>query len=194
MIGSAALASAGGERVAIALGLEPAYAGAHVLGPAFTVQGAPGDNLALHHAIAAASAGDVIVVAVGGERETAHAGGIVASAARKRGVAGIVVDGAVRDRPELAEIGLPIFHLGTSPRGPAKNGPGALGVPVELAGVAVAPGDLVCADADGVAVVPAADAETVLEAARALEARELGILAALERGETTVAIYELKPL
>jgi len=194
VIGSAALASAGGERVAIALGLEPAYAGAHVLGPAFTVQGAPGDNLALHHAIAAASAGDVIVVAVGGERETAHAGGIVASAARKRGVAGIVVDGAVRDRPELAEIGLPIFHLGTSPRGPAKNGPGALGVPVELAGVAVAPGDLVCADADGVAVVPAADAETVLEAARALEARELGILAALERGETTVAIYELKPL
>ena len=194
MIGSAAVASAGGERVAIALGLEPAYAGAHVLGPAFTVQGAPGDNLALHHAIAAASAGDVIVVAVGGERETAHAGGIVASAARKRGVAGIVVDGAVRDRPELAEIGLPIFHLGTSPRGPAKNGPGALGVPVELAGVAVAPGDLVCADADGVAVVPAADAETVLEAARALEARELGILAALERGETTVAIYELKPL
>jgi 4-hydroxy-4-methyl-2-oxoglutarate aldolase len=194
VIGSAAIASAGGGRVRIALGLEPAYPAAHALGPAFTVQGAAGDNLAIHHAVAEASPGDVIVVAVGGEQGTAHAGGIVARAAKERGLAGIVVDGAVRDRPELEEIGLPVFHLGTSPRGPGKVGPGALRVPVELVGVTFAPGDLVCADADGIAVVAATEAEAVLEDARALEAKELEIVAALEHGETTIEIYGLKPL
>ena len=98
----------------------------------------------------------MIVLAVGGERDVAHCGEIVAIAAQERGVAGIVLDGAIRDRAEIAALGLPVFHLGTSPRGPGKDGPGALGVPVELDGVEIDPGDLVCADADGIAVVPAA--------------------------------------
>jgi 4-hydroxy-4-methyl-2-oxoglutarate aldolase len=194
VIGSALLASAGGDRVQVVLGLEPAYPGAHAIGPALTVQGAGGDNLALHHAVAEAEPGELIVLAVGGEQSIAHCGGIVARAARERGIAGVVLDGAVRDREELGEVGVPIFHLGTSPLGPGKAGPGALRVAIELGGVAVAPGDLVCADADGVAVVAAAHADAVLEAARALEEREQGIIAALERGETTVAIYGLKPL
>jgi 4-hydroxy-4-methyl-2-oxoglutarate aldolase len=192
--GSALLSSAGGDRVAILLGLEPAWPAAHAVGPALTVQGAPGDNLALHHAVAAANAGDVIVLAVGGETGTGHCGDIVASAARERGVAGIVVDGAIRDRAQLESVGVPVFHLGASPRGPGKAGPGALRVPVTLRGVAVNPGDLVCADADGVAIVAAADADAVLEAARAIEEREREIVAALERGETTVAVFGLKEL
>src|SRR5262245_31974058 len=150
-VGSALLSSAGGDRVRIVLGLEPAWPTAHALGPALTVQGAPGDNLALHHAVAAAEPGEVIVLAVDGETETAHCGDIVTLAARVAGVAGIVVDGAVRDRLQLEAVGVPVFHLGTSPRGPGKAGPGALRVPVTIRGVAIHPGDLVCADADGIA-------------------------------------------
>ena len=192
--GSALIASAGGDRVSVLLGLEPAWPAARAFGPALTVQGAPGDNLALHHAVAAAQPGDVIVLAVGGETGTAHCGDIVALAARERGVAGIVVDGAVRDRAQLEALGLPVFHIGASPRGPAKAGPGALRVPVTLVGVEVQPGDLVCADADGIAVVAAAEADAVLAAAAALEERERGIVAAIERGETTVAIFGLQEL
>lgn len=192
--GSSLFSSAGGERVRIILGLEPAFPDARVLGRAFTAQGAGGDNLALHHAVARAEAGDVIVLAVGGERETAHCGEIIAIAAKERGIAGIVLDGAIRDRIEIGEVGLPVFHLGASPRGPAKNGPGALGVPVELCGVTVNPGDLVCADADGIAIVPATDAAAVRAAVDALEAREQGIVAGIRQGKSTVEIFGLKEL
>lgn len=185
----AALASVGGVRVLH--GFEPAWPSARVVGPAFTAQGGPGDNLALHRALAEAAAGDVIVVAVGGERGCAHLGGIVASAARARGLAGIVVDGAVRDRAELEAIGVPVFHRGVSPRKPAKDGPAELGVPVEIDGVRIEPGDLVAADADGVVVVPRERADELVAAAEALEAREREILAELEAGKTTVEIYGL---
>lgn len=193
-LGSALLASAGGDRVSVLLGLEPAWPDARAFGPALTVQGAPGDNLALHHAVAVAHLGEVIVLAVGGETGVAHCGDIVALAARERGVAGIVVDGAVRDRAQLEAIGVPVFHRGTSPCAPSRAGPGALRVRVTLAGVIVQPGDLVCADADGVLVVPAADADAVLAAARDLEEREREVVAALERGETTLEIFGLEAL
>jgi 4-hydroxy-4-methyl-2-oxoglutarate aldolase len=193
-IGSALLASAGGDRVSVLLGLEPAWPSAYALGPAFTVQGAPGDNLALHHAVSTADPGEVIVLAVGGQTATAHCGDIIALAARERRVAGIVLDGAVRDRPQLEAVGVPVFHKGTSPRAPGKDGPGALRVPVMLQDVTVRPGDLVCADADGVVVVPAAEADEVIASARAIEEQEREIVAALERGETTVAVFELKEL
>ena len=193
-LASSLLASAGGDRVRIVLGLAPAFPSACAYGPAFTVRGAPGDNLALHHAVSRAAPGDVIVLAVGGERQVAHCGEIVAIAAKERGLAGIVVDGAVRDLVELAALRLPVFFRGTSPRGPAKNGPGALGVPVELDGVTIAPGDLVCADADGLAVVAAADAAEVRAVAATLEAREREIVAALRGGRSTVDIFGLKEL
>jgi 4-hydroxy-4-methyl-2-oxoglutarate aldolase len=193
-LASSLVASAGGERVRLVLGLEGSSPSARVSGPAFTVQGAPGDNLALHHALTAAAPGAVIVLAVGGERRVAHCGEIVAIAARERGIAGIVLDGAVRDRAELAALGFPVFFQGTSPRGPGKIGPGALGVPVELAGVAICPGDLVCADADGVAVVAAADVEAVQAAVAALEAREQEVVAGIRGGRSTIELFELEEL
>jgi 4-hydroxy-4-methyl-2-oxoglutarate aldolase len=192
--GSALFASAGGDRVSIVLGLEPVFPTAHAVGPAFTVQGAPGDNLALHRAIASAAPGSVLVLAVNGERQVAHCGGILATAALERGIAGLVLDGAVRDRAEIAELGFPVFFRGTSPRGPAKNGPGALGVPVALDGVTINPGDLVCADADGAAIVPAADVAAVRAEVAALEAREQAIVDSIRGGMTTVDLYGLKEL
>ena len=136
----------------------------------------------------------MIVLAVDGERQVAHCGEIVAIAALERGLAGLVLDGAIRDRAEIAELGFPVFFRGTSPRGPGKNGPGALGVPVELDGVTVHPGDLVCADADGVAIVSAADVAGVQADVAALEAREQAIVAAIRSGTTTVEIFRLKEL
>jgi 4-hydroxy-4-methyl-2-oxoglutarate aldolase len=189
----AALASVGEGRVFILLGFEPAWPEARILGPAFTAQGAPGDNLALHRAVAEAAPGDVIVLAVRGERGRAHCGGIVATAAHARGIAGIFLDGAIRDRSEIAGIGLPVFHLGASPLKPAKDGPAVLGVPVEIGGVRIEPGDLVAADADGIVIVPQAHADELLAAAVALEEREREILAELEAGKTTVDIYGFGP-
>jgi 4-hydroxy-4-methyl-2-oxoglutarate aldolase len=189
----AAFASVGEGRVAVLLGFEPAWPAAHVLGPAFTAQGAPGDNLALHRAVAEAAPGDVIVLAVGGERGRAHCGGIVATAAQARGIAGLVLDGAVRDRGELEEIGFPVFHLGASPLKPTKDGPAELGVAVELGGVRIEPGDLVVADADGIVIVPLAHAAELVAAAAALETGEQEIVAQIESGKTTVEIYGLGP-
>jgi 4-hydroxy-4-methyl-2-oxoglutarate aldolase len=189
----AALASVGEDRVSVLLGFEPAWAAACVLGPAFTAQGGPGDNLALHRAVAEAAPGDVIVLAVGGERGRAHCGGIVATAARARGVAGLVLDGAIRDRGELEATGFPVFHLGASPLKPAKDGPAELRVPVEIGGVRIEHGDLVAADADGIVIVPLAHAAELLAAAQALEEREREILAQIEGGMTTVEIYGLGP-
>jgi regulator of RNase E activity RraA len=185
----AALASVGD--VSVLHGFEPAWPAARLLGPAFTVQGAPGDNLALHRAVAEAAPGDVIVLAVGGEQRRAHLGGIVASAARARGIAGVVVDGAVRDRAELEEIGVPVFHRGVSPLKPTKDGPAELRVAVQIDVVRIEPGDLVAADADGVVVVPRVRADELLAAAEQLEAREREILARVQAGETTVEIYGL---
>jgi 4-hydroxy-4-methyl-2-oxoglutarate aldolase len=187
----AALASVDETRVTVLAGLEPAWPSASLLGRAFTVQGGPGDNLALHLAVAVAEPGDVIVLAVGGERGRAHCGAVVAMAAHMRGIAGVVLDGAIRDRSELESVGLPVFHQGVSPLKPGKAGPVALGVSVELAGVRIEPGDLIAADADGVVVVAAADADELLAGAVALEAREAEIVARLGRGETTVSIYGL---
>jgi 4-hydroxy-4-methyl-2-oxoglutarate aldolase len=192
--GSSLFASAGGDRVGIVLGLEAVFPAARALGRAFTVRGAGADNLALHHAVSTAGAGEVIVLATGGERQVAHCGEIIAIAAQVRGVAGIVLDGAIRDRAEIAALGLPVFFRGTSPRGPGKEGPGELGVPVELDGVEIRPGDLVCADADGLAVVPAVHVEAVEASVAALEAKEAGIVAELRRGRTTVDVFGLKEL
>jgi 4-hydroxy-4-methyl-2-oxoglutarate aldolase len=190
----AALASVGEDQVGVLLGFESVLPRARVLGPAFTAQGAPGDNLALHHAVAEAAPGDVIVLAAGGERGRAHCGGIIATAARKRGIAGLVLDGAVRDLAELAEIGWPVFHRGASPLKPSKDGPAALGVPVTVDGVRIEPGDLIAADADGIVVVPHALAGDLLAAAAALEAGESDVLSQLDAGRTTVDIYGFGPL
>lgn len=188
---TALLASAGGDRVGVVLGLESAWPGASAIGPALTVRGAPGDNLALHQAIYEAEPGEVIVATVGGGQEIAHCGDVLALAARERGIAAIILDGCIRDRAALARLGLPVFHRGTSPRGPGKHDPGELRVPIELLGVTINPGDLVCADDDGIVVVPHAQAEDVIADAAALEAREQGFVAQIMDGASTLDLFSL---
>lgn len=167
-----------------------AWPGAALTGPAFTVQGAHGDNLALHRAVTSAPAGHVLVVDVGGAA-FGHWGEVLAVAARCRGIPGLVIDGGVRDTTELRAHGFPAFSRNNSIRGTRKLFPGELGVDVHIGGVTVHTGDLIVADADGVVVLAAQHTKAVLERARRREAREREILAALESGATTLELYGL---
>jgi RraA family protein len=140
------------------------WPGARFAGSALTVYTRAGDNLAVHRALDIARPGDVLVVNGQGDTTRALLGGLLAGRARKLGLAGIVVDGAVRDVDEIESVGLPVFARAITPAGPYKNGPAEVGLPVACGGVVCSPGDIVCGDADGVAVVPHARAVRVAEA------------------------------
>jgi len=152
--------------------IHPIWPGARIVGPAFTVLTRPGDNLAIHAALTHAKPGDILVVAGGGHRERALIGELIGGRARTLGIAGFVIDGSVRDAEGLASYGMPVFARSISPAGPFKDGPGALGVPVAVAGVAILPGDLVVGDADGVVVISHEHAEQVVAKAEAIRDTE----------------------
>jgi regulator of RNase E activity RraA len=143
-----------------------------VAGPAITVRVRPGDNLMIHKAIAMAEPGDVIVVDGGGDVSQALIGGLMRTSALTRKVAAFVIDGAVRDIAEWAQGTIACYARGHTHRGPSKEGPGEINVPVACAGMAVLPGDLVLCDGDGVLAVPAAEAEALLVRVRAQAAKE----------------------
>jgi RraA family protein len=156
--------------------------GAKLAGPAFTVRVPAGDNLMVHKAIDLAAPGDVIVVDAAGMVEQAIIGDIMTSHAAKRGVAGFVIDGAIRDAAELAARPFPVYARGVTHRGPYKNGPGEINVPVSIGGMVVRPGDIIVGDGDGVVAVPQADAQAVLAAAREQKKKEDASLAAIAAG------------
>ena len=125
----------------------------NLAGPAFTVEVRPGDNLMIHAAMALAKPGDILVIDGKGDQTCALMGAIMVNACRQLKLGGIVIDGAVRDSLELRELGFPVFCVGTNPNGPTKFVPGRINWPVCVGGIAVTPGDLVVADADGVVFV-----------------------------------------
>jgi len=162
--------------------MERLYAGGHQLrpmhkegklaGPAFTVRTAAGDNLLVHKALDTAQRGDVIVVDAGGWLENAIIGELMMSRARQRGVAGIVIWGAIRDSAEIAAGTYPVYAAGVTHRGPYKNGPGEINVPVVLGGMPVNPGDIIVGDADGLVAIPQEQAERVLASAKSILEKE----------------------
>jgi regulator of RNase E activity RraA len=143
-----------------------------MVGPAFCVLTAPGDNKAIHSAIDDAAPGDVIVVAAGGYVDRALIGELMAGRAAARGLAGIVIDGAVRDAHDIGEMQFPVFARGVTPAGPYRNGPGLHQIPVAIGGVAVSPGDIVMGDDDGVVVIRQQELGVVLTRAEAKHAAE----------------------
>jgi RraA family protein len=163
--------------------LRPMHRGGKLCGPAFTVKVAPGDNLMVHKAIDIAAPGDVIVVDAGGDVAQAIIGDIMSSLAEKRGVAGFVIYGAIRDSAEIGARRLPVYACGVTHRGPYKNGPGEINVPIALGGMVVQPGDIIVGDADGVVAVPLAHAEEILALARAQLAKETATLKAIAGGK-----------
>src|SRR5262245_6376204 len=149
------------------IGIRPLWPGMpRLAGPAYTVRCLPGDNLMVHAAIYRAAPGDVIVIEAG-DVDYAVAGGNVCAVAQRRGVAGFVVDGVIRDVAEARERGFPVLARGVIPIPGGKDKLGALGEPVRVGGVEVHPGDIVVGDEEGVVVVPLARATHVLQAARA---------------------------
>lgn len=144
-------------------------------GPAVTVRVRPGDNLMIHKALMMVQPGDVLVIDGGGDVSQALVGGLMRTTCVARQLAGLVIDGAIRDLCEWAEDGMPIFARGHTHRGPSKDGPGEINVPVSCAGLAVLPGDLIVGDADGVIAVPAAEAADVLRRSQAHLAKEAAI-------------------
>lgn len=162
--------SAGGAR------LRPMHKGGRMAGPAFTVKTRPGDNLMVHKALDMAEPGDVLVVDAGGDLTNAIIGEIMSGYGKARGLAGIVIDGAIRDADEIRGNDFPVYAAGVTHRGPYKDGPGEINVPIAIDGMVIEPGDLVLGDGDGLLCVPFAHAAAVLQAAsekRKVEDREI---------------------
>ncbi|MGV0908072.1 RraA family protein [Martelella sp. FOR1707] len=163
--------------------LRPYHAEGRIMaGPALTVKTRPGDNLMVHKAIDMAEEGDVIVVDAGGDLTNSIMGEIMVYLAQENRVAGFVINGAIRDAEEIRESGMAMFAAGVSHRGPYKDGPGEINVPVAIDGMVIKPGDLILGDGDGVLCVPAGEAAEILEAARAKQAAEQQEIAAIRNG------------
>ncbi len=171
--------------------LRPLATGMVLAGRALTVRCRPGDNLALHLAIAAAQPGDVLVVDYGGSVESGPFGEIMALACQMRGIAGLVIDGAVRDSAQITSLGFPIFARGLNIRGTVKQDPGVIGSTLAIGGVDITTGDVVFADADAILVLAISDLDAALAAARDRAARETLIMDRLRQGETTLSILGL---
>ncbi len=165
--------------VAAGPSVRPMHKGGTLAGTALTVKTRPGDNLMIHKAADIAQPGDVIVVDAGGDLTNALIGELIISHARSRGVVGFVVNGAVRDMDVIAVDDYPVYGAGVSHRGPYKDGPGEVNVPIALDGMVIAPGDIVIGDLDGVVCIPREEAESVLAASQAQQEKEAGIQAAI---------------
>ena len=189
---AATLLEASGQRIDLDPGLRALWPGARLVGPAYTVQGTAGDNLALHHAVAAAPAGSVLVADCGGGQH-GHWGEVLAVAAQARDIVGLLIDGGARDAAEQEAIGFPVFSRNNAIRGTRKDVPGVLGLPVVVAGRTVETGDLIVGDVDGVVAIPVAQISAVLDAADARVATEREFMARLRAGETTLALYGFPP-
>lgn len=194
----AALAAFGAASVHEALGRIGALpqqirrlAGTGVCGPAFPVAATPHNNIALHDALVAAPTGSVLVVDTGGAYEAGYWGEVMTHAALARGLAGLVIDGCVRDVDRLQELGFPVFARGTCIRGTGKSRrpAGIVGGRIRVGEIVVDPGDVVLGDADGVVVVPAAELDTAVERTAAREAEEATIIDRLRAGESTLDVY-----
>jgi 4-hydroxy-4-methyl-2-oxoglutarate aldolase len=158
------------------------FVGRSLVGVALTCDCGPLDNLAFMAALAECQPGDVLVVATGGYAGAAVTGDLLIGVARNRGAAGFVTDGLVRDLDDLETIGLPIYATGLTPNSPQRRGPGSVGLPVVCGGVAIASGDVVVGDRDGVVVVPHARISATLENLERVKAAEAATLERVRGG------------
>ena len=168
---------------AMASELRPYHKGGRLVGPALTVKVPPGDNLMVHKAIDIARPGDVIVVDAGGIPAQAIIGEIMTTLAEHNGAAGMVIDGAIRDADALARSPFPVFAQAVTHRGPYKNGPGEINVPVVIGGSVVNPGDLIIGDDDGLLALPQEMAEATIALALAQARKEATLLKAIRAGK-----------
>jgi len=169
--------TAGGAR------LRPMHDGTPLAGPALTVRTRPGDNLMVHKALNLAQPGDIIVVDAGGDLTNAIIGEIMTTYAQKRGLGGIVINGAIRDSGTLRKSSFPVYAAGITHRGPYKDGPGEINCTVSLDGMTIEPGDLILGDDDGLLCVPYDQAQAIYDAAAAKHAAEEKTMVQIAEGK-----------
>jgi 4-hydroxy-4-methyl-2-oxoglutarate aldolase len=190
-LSTATLHEAAGKSGALPWPIKPTAAGFRLSGPAVTVHSPGGDNLWLHRAIYVAQPGDVLVVHTHGQYQHGYWGEIMSTAAKARGLAGLVIDGCVRDGDLLMHIGFPVFARGLCIRGTGKDfgAHGWINAPTLFEDVVVHPGDLIVGDGDGVVCIARDHVEQVLQTAQQREQHEADILERLKNGATTLDIY-----
>jgi 4-hydroxy-4-methyl-2-oxoglutarate aldolase len=193
-LGSATVHEAAGRAPVVDIALIQILPGSRVAGPARTVRCGQNDNLMVHAAVAEAEPGEVLVLTMPEPAPVALVGDLLATQARGRGVAAILVDAAVRDVEELRDVGLPIWARFVRVSGAGKTVPGTIGEPVEVGGATIRNGDVVVLDADGAVVFERGRVEEVLAAARARAEREHEKRAKLEAGELSYDLDGLREL
>jgi len=190
-LGTATVHEAQGQTGALSHEIKPIDPGCRLVGRALTVDTRPDDNLMIHHALTIAKPGDVLVVDAKGFLEAGPWGDLLTLAAMRCGIAGLVIDGAVRDANAILEMNFPVFCKGLSIKGTNKAQPGKVNQPIICGGVHIEPGDIVIGDRDGVVAVKADQASAVLQNAATREAKENDIRKRIEAGESTVSILGL---
>jgi len=193
-LGVATLHEAAGRTGIVELPLTRVVPGSRVAGPARTALCAPGDNTMVHALVAHARPGDILVLTSVEPAPVAFVGDLLATQAQTQGVAGILVDGAVRDLDELAELGLPVWTRWVRAQGATKGDVGKLDVPVVVGGVEISPGDLVVMDCDGAVVVPADRVDEMLPAARERAEREAAVRQRYRDGDLSYDLQGLRAL
>ena len=193
-LGTATVHEAAGRTPVVDVALVQIVPGSRAAGPARTVRCGQDDNLMVHAAVAEAERGEVLVVTMPEPGPVALVGELLATQAKARGVAAVLVDAAVRDLEELVEVGLPIWARHVRVRGADKRLPGVIGEPVEVAGATIRQGDVVVLDADGAVVVERERLDEVLAAGLEREARERAKRARFEAGELSYDLDGLRRL
>jgi len=191
-LGTATVYEAQGAKGALDSGMKPIDPAVRLAGPAFTVDCRPADNLMLHYAMQKARAGDVLVVDAKGFMEAGPWGDVLTIQAMKIGIAGLVINGCVRDADLIIELGFPVFCRGLSIKGTGKNQPGKVNVPVAIGDVLIHPGDIVVGDRDGVVVVPQGEVDSTIASSLAREEKEAGQRKAIGEGVMTADLLGLR--
>lgn len=192
--GSATVHEAQGRLGALSSRLKPIDRHMRLCGPAFTVLGAPRDNLMLQLAIHYAQAGDVIVMSAGEYEEAGCFGDVLGNACVAKGIAGVITDTGVRDTQALIELGLPVFSLSVCIKGTVKETLGQTGCDIVIGGELVRPGDVLCGDADGLVVVRREDAAKVAKLSQERDDVEADLIEKYKAGRTVIDLCGLDPV
>ncbi len=175
------------------VGIKPLHYGMRLAGPAYTVQTPPGSFFSIQESVGLAPSGSVLVVDAGGDMTSGHLGDLMALACQVRGIVGIVIDGAVRDVPDIIDMGFPVFARGGMPRGNAWQ-KGSHSQIIQCGGITIHPGDMIFADGSGVLAFPKAKAQAIYEQAVVIATRELGFVQQINQGKTLLEIPEFLKL